>query len=103
MDPEAGRGERITVPDRLDPAAEGTELVGYGRTCPHLKAGPGLKGIAERSGIQVIGVLVRDQHRVGLGQCLRSQAERARVNDQCRAILDQLHPGVGKFGEPHGG
>jgi hypothetical protein len=26
MDPEAGHGERITVPDRLDPAAEGTEL-----------------------------------------------------------------------------
>ena len=93
----------FTVPDRLDPAAEGTELAGSGRTCPHLKARPGIKGLTERSGIQVVGVLVRDQHRVGLGQRLHSRTERARVNDQCRAVLDQLHPGVGKFGEPDGG
>jgi hypothetical protein len=103
MNPEASHGERITAPDRLDPAADGTELVGYGRSGPHLKARLGIKGLTERSGIQVIGVLVRDQHRVGLGQCQRSRTERARVNDQCRAILDQLHPGVGEFGEPHGG
>jgi hypothetical protein len=70
MDPEAGHGEHIAVPDRLDPSAEGTELAGDGRTCPHLKARPGIKGLTERSGIQVVGVLVRDQHRVGLGQRL---------------------------------
>jgi hypothetical protein len=61
MDPEAGHGERITVPDRPDPAAEGTELAGCGRTCPHLKARPGTEGLTERSGVQVVGVLVRDQ------------------------------------------
>jgi len=60
------------VPDRLDPAAEGTELAGCGRACPHLEAGPGLEGLAERCGVKVVGVLVRDQYRVGLGQCLCS-------------------------------
>jgi hypothetical protein len=91
LHPEPGRGELLAGPDRGDLHAVD---VGVGRRVHrHPEAGQ-----PER--VDVVGVLVGDQHRVGAGQRPRL-APLARVDDQDAAVLLDPHAGMRVLGDLH--
>src|SRR5690606_5448717 len=88
--PEPSRLEVVAVPYHADLQRQVGQLGGDGLARPHLQVGG---GGGEPVDVQVVGVLVGDEHRVGAVEH-RVTGERAGVDDEDLPVLLQPYAGV---------
>jgi hypothetical protein len=100
---EPGDRQGVAVTHLVYPVAEAAELIAHRPVCPQRKARIGGQRGADRVGVEVIWVFVGDEDRGGACQGRGRVGERARVDDQDRAVLLQPDAGVAELGEPHRG
>src|SRR5215472_3507046 len=98
---EAGHVDGVAVLDLVYPVAEPGELRADRLVGPQGHAGVAGQRGADRVGVQVVRVLVGDQHGGGPVQGGGRVAPAARVDDQGGAVLVQPDAGVPELGEPH--
>ena len=98
---EPGGGERVPLVHHVHLlAAEPGELAGHRGVGPQLQARVGGERGAQAIGVEVVEVLVRDQHRAGPFQRPRHAPGRG-VDDQRGPVLLQPDAGVLKLRQPH--
>lgn len=98
---EAGDREHVTLADNMEPPAQPRQVAGDPGTGVHKKARILCGRALEALGLEVVEVLVGQQHRIGSGQGLGLGGQRSRIDhDAAQAVL-QTHARVSGLGHSH--
>src|ERR1022692_963033 len=98
---EARGSERVPMTHGVHPGAEVSELRGYRRAGPQLEPGVALQRCPHDPGVEVVGMLVRDQDGVRSGQRILA-APYTWIEHDRLAVAFQPDAGMPELRHPHG-